>query len=165
MDANLERYLNDHLAGSSGAVLIIQNLADSQNSPEPRDYFLKLKSEVEEDRKLLEKLLKSAGLKPSDTLKAAGKVAGGIGMMKMWWEGFGPGELGMFEALEALALGIQGKRLLWLALNEISPWFPEWREFDFVKLELDAIEQRDGVERWRLETARESLASSERRAD
>ena len=143
---------------------MIQDLAESQESSEARDHFIKLKGEVESDRTLLEKLLESAGLEPSGTLKVAGKVAGRIGMWKMKWEGFEPGELGMFEALEALTLGIQGKRLLWRVLGEISPRIPGWRDVDFATLERDAVTQRDGVEKWRLVAACESLVSPERLA-
>ena len=100
---------------------MIQDLVESQEGSEARDYFIKLKGEVESDRKLLEKLLESAGLEPSGTLKVAGKVAGRIGMWKMKWEGFEPGELGMFEALEALTLGIEGKRLLWRGAGRDFP--------------------------------------------
>jgi hypothetical protein len=71
----------------------------------------------------------------------------------------------MFEALEMLALGVQGKRLLWLVMQEIQPWFPEWSDYDFANLELEAIRQRDGVEVWRIEAAKESLISEKRRAE
>jgi hypothetical protein len=71
------------------------------------------------------------------------------------WEGFEPGELGLFEALEMLALGVQGKRLLWVALREIAPAYPAWKDVNFADLELEAIRQRDGVEAWRIEVVRD----------
>ena len=83
--------------------------------------------------------------------------------MKLMWEKVEPGQLGMFEALEMLAIGIQGKRLLWMVLYEISTWFPEWDGVDFRRLELEAIEQRDGVDAWRIEAAADALVSPERK--
>jgi hypothetical protein len=163
MNHELERYLNDHLAGATGALLVIQHLADHVENPEARDFFVGLKTEVQGDRDLLEDLLASAGLESSTVLKIAGGVTARLGLMKLMWEGTDPGELGLFEALEMLALGVQGKRLLWLALGEIAPWFPEWNGHDFANLELKAIQQRDGVERWRIEAARDSLPPEERR--
>jgi len=159
----LERYLNDHLAGASGALLVIDRIIDSQDSPEAEEFFRDLKSKVEDDRSRLEELLIAAGLSPSLLLKATGHVSARFGLMKLMWEGMEPGELGMFEALELLSLGIQGKRLLWLALHEIGGLFPEWSDFDFAALELDAIRQRDEVERWRIEAAVEALPGVEKR--
>lgn len=163
MNHELERYLNDHLAGASGAVLLIQHLIDTSENPDARDFFADLKLKVEADRNLLEELLSSAGLESSQALKVAGEVTARIGLLKLMWEGVEPGKLGLFEALEILALGVHGKRLLWLALKEVAEYFPEWRGFDFASLELEASRQRDGIEFWRKEAARESLPPVERR--
>jgi hypothetical protein len=164
MDQQLERYLNDHLAGSSGAVVMIQHFIDTLEDQEARDFFIKLKSSVESDRDLLKRLLESAGMGTSALLSATGNITARVGFLKLMWEGFEPGRLGLFEGLEMLALGVQGKRLLWLALQEISTWYPEWSDVDFPQLELEAIAQRDGVERWRIEAARDVLPCIERRA-
>lgn len=164
MEQQLERYLNDHLAGSAGAIVMIQNFVDTLEDPEARAFFSKLKASVESDRELLRRLLDTAGLKPSALLNATGDLTARVGFLKLMWEGFEPGKLGLFEGLEMLALGVQGKRLLWLALQEISAWYPEWNDVDFKKLEMEAITQRDGVEFWRIEAARDVLPSIERRA-
>ncbi|MES2437657.1 MAG: hypothetical protein V4584_01235 [Verrucomicrobiota bacterium] len=164
MNQNLERYLNDHLAGSSGAIVMIQHFIDTLEDPAARDHFLHLKGEVEADRALLERLMTSAGMSRSGLLNAAGDVTARVGFLKLMWEGFEPGGLGMFEGLEMIALGIQGKRLLWLALREIAECYPEWEGVNFSDLERNAIDQRNGVELWRLAAARDTLASAERRA-
>ena len=163
MDQQLERYLNDHLAGSSGAIVMIQHFVDTFEDAEAKDFFIRLKASVEEDRELLKRLLETAGLGKSAVLNVAGDITARVGFLKLMWEGFEPGKLGLFEGLEMLALGVQGKRLLWLALKEISAWYPEWSDVDFAKLELEAIAQRDGIELWRIEAARDVLPSIERR--
>ncbi|MEO5914076.1 MAG: pyridoxamine 5'-phosphate oxidase family protein [Luteolibacter sp.] len=163
MDGDLQRYLNYHLAGSVGAIQLIQHLVDTMDESEACDYFVQLKTKVENDQALLGKLLASAGMDTSTPIHVAGEVTGRIGLLKLTWDGFEPGSLGLFEGLEMLALGIQGKRLLWLALKEISRWFPEWSDVNFSELEREAISQRDGVERWRIEAARDTLPSGERR--
>jgi hypothetical protein len=155
MHTELERYLNDHLAGSSGALLMIGYLVDTLEDPQAIDFFQGLKTDVEEDRHLLEHLLTSGGMEPSSLLKVAGKLTARLGFLKLMWEGFEPGELGLFEALEMLALGVQGKRLLWVALREIAPAYPAWKDVNFADLELEAIRQRDGVEAWRIEVVRD----------
>jgi hypothetical protein len=163
MDHSLSRYLNDHLAGSSGALLLIQDICENHDIPEAIEFFRDLKRKVSDDRALLEDLLKRIEREPSLLMKAAGGVAARVGGLKLMWEKVEPGQLGMFEALELLAIGIQGKRLLWLALSEISLWFEEWEGIDFRQLELEAIEQRDGVEAWRTEAASDALVSPERK--
>lgn len=163
MDNELTRYINDHLAGSSGALLLIQELAENHDVPEASGFFTKLHGLVLEDRETLEGLLKGVEKAPSTLLKAAGGVAARVGGLKLMWEKVEPGHLGMFEALEMLALGIQGKRLLWVVCREISPWFPEWDHMNFAALEADALAQRDEVEKWRIAAGLDSLVDAERR--
>jgi len=163
MDQNLQRYLNDHLAGSAGAVNLIDNLASRQEDPEEAEFFRSLKAKVEADQEQLRDLLTRAGLGESAALQVAGKLTASASKLKLKWEGMDPGELGMLEALEMLALGIQGKRMLWVMLAELAPAFPEWEGVRFSELELEAIEQRDAVEERRLQHGRDSLIDAERR--
>lgn len=164
MDTELERYLNDHLAGAAGAVALMQNLIERTDVPEQRVFLRDLKGKVEADRVFLMGLISALGGEPGLVAKAVGKAAAGVSFLKLAWEGLEPGKLGMFEAWEMLAMGIQGKRLLWLALKEVACWYPEWECIDFATLELEAIRQRDDVEQWRIEAAKETLACARRRA-
>jgi hypothetical protein len=164
MDTDLKRYLSDHLAGSAGAIMLLDELIERIGEPEEEEFFHELKSQIEADQEFLKGLLAAIGSQPGPVAKAAGNFAARVSFLKLMWEGLEPGKLGMFEALEMLSLGIHGKRLLWLALREVACWFPEWECIDFASLELDAIRQRDELERWRLEAARETLASARRRA-
>ena len=163
MDQSLQRYLNDHLAGSAGAVHLIEEVADHFDLPEAKSFFLALKTKVEADREVLARLVRSIDKEPSGLLEAAGKLAAKVGDLKFSWEGINPGELGMFEALEMLTLGVQGKRLLWQVLDQIRPSFPEWAGEDFATLKREAGAQRDGVDFWRLQVGGECLVSEERR--
>lgn len=164
MDSKLQRYLNDHLAGSAGAVDLLQSICDAQDEPEEARYFREQKSKVEEERRFLKGLIEKLGKKDSTLLQAAGKLTGKASKLKLLWEGFEPGRLGMFEALEILAAGIQAKRLLWVVLREIAPWIPEWEGCDFEKLEKEALAQRDAVEGRRIEAGVAALVEPERRA-
>jgi hypothetical protein len=163
MNHNLERYLNDHLAGSAGALLMIDHLIQTTEVEESRQFFKDLHHHVEEDQKLLELLIELAAMHVSGTLKATGHVAARVGMLKLKWEGFEPGELGLFEALEMLSIGIHGKRQLWVMIQQISPWFPEWHHIDFIRLEWEASMQHDAVEEWRIKAGIDALPDLERR--
>ena len=165
MNDRLERYLNDHLAGSQSAIAVLKDLAKRQDKPEEARFFRQLREAVEEDQKLLASLLERAGMKVSNVQKAAGKLTAQAGRLKLKWEGMESGELGTFEALEMLALGIQGKRILWIMLTEIAPHFPEWSGMDFPSLERRAREQRDAVEKRRIAAGREALATPALQAD
>lgn len=164
MDSEILRYLNDHLAGSAGAVGLIQTLAENSEDPDDERFFLELKAKVEEDRLLLKELIAKLGHSGSTFLEAAGDLTGKASRLKLMWEGLEPGRLGRFEAMEILALGIQGKRLLWLMMAELEPWVPEWDGIDFAGLELNAIAQRDAVEARRLEAGVDALICAERRS-
>jgi len=162
MDKHVERYLNDHHAGANGALQLIHQLAERQEIESESLFFQNLEKMVEKDQSLLKDLLEKANIEKSLTLQIAGTLTEGAGRLKLLWEGLNPGELGMFEALEVLALGLQGKRLLWVMLGKLSPYFPEWATYDFAELELQAIEQRDQIEERRIEAGCESLLDRQR---
>lgn len=160
---DLESYLNDHLAGSSSAVSVLEELIEKQELEGEVQFFADLKNNILKNRELLQRLIALAGLEESTGKKIAGGITAGVSKLKLKMEGFEPGHLGMLEALELLCLGLHGQRLLWQALGKIAGWYPEWSEVTFSELELEAASQRDAVEQRRLECAGETLASVERR--
>jgi hypothetical protein len=143
---------------------LIQKLATSAEDAEEARFFHDLENKVEEDRALLKDLIGRLGQSSSNVLEAAGNITGAASRLKLMWEGMEPGHLGRFEAIEILALGIQGKRLLWVVLGELAPFVPEWQGIKFADLELDAIAQRDAVEARRIDAAVDALLDVERRA-
>jgi hypothetical protein len=165
MNQELERYLNDHLAGSCAAVVLIKDLAARQETDSERDFFLNLQASVEDDQVLLRQLMETGEMKESKALQVVGAVTAKAGQLKLRWEGLEPGELGMFEALEMLSIGIQGKRLLWIMLGEIDPRVPGWHDIHFADLESAAIRQRDAVEVRRLAAGREAFIPTFQRAE
>jgi hypothetical protein len=68
--------------------------------------------------------------------------------------------MGLFLALEGLALGIHGKGSLWRALAVAAEAIPSLRNRDYAALEKRALEQHDQVEAKRLEVAREAFKSN-----
>jgi len=71
--------------------------------------------------------------------------------------GAGDGELAVFEGLEALALGIQGKASLWRALRAAAPGDRRLAGLDFDELEQRAIRQFEAVDSERLALAERVL--------
>lgn len=164
MDKKLISYLNYHLAGSTGAFLLVQEIIDSCQAPGSRRFFLRLKENIASDRSTLEDLLKRIGHDAAAFDELSDSFGTRTGAVKLFWKQIEPGKLDLFEALEILALGIHGRRLLWVALGEVGSWFPEWHGVDFKELEHQAVEQRNDIELWRIEAAIDTLADEERRS-
>lgn len=162
MENPLERYLNDHLAGAGGAVTLIGDLAGRQEADDERRFYLELKEKVSADQQFLKDLIQRAGMEETVMARLAGGLTSRAGKLKLMWEGLEPGKLGNFEALEMLALGIQGKKLLWTVLGEVAPLYPEWEGVDFGALKQEAKRQRDEVEQRRLNAGREALPDPQR---
>lgn len=163
MENAFEHYLNDHLAGASGAIALIGDLAERQEDDGERRFYLGLQEQVRSDRELLKELIRRAGMEEKILPRIAGDIGARAGRLKLMWEGLEAGKLRQFEGLEMLALGIQGKRLLWTVVAEVAALYPEWEGIDFAALAQDAKRQRDAVEQRRINSGRETLPAPERK--
>jgi hypothetical protein len=145
-------YLNDHLAGASAALALIDDLIARYKAGPLGKFFLDLRRDIEADVDVLRRLIDETPAHESVFRKIAGWFAGKLARSKFKIAGEEIGGLGLLQALEILALGIRGKELLWRALAT-SNW-PPLRDVDLAKLEERAIEQQQRVEEKRLEAAR-----------
>ena len=152
---DLTSYLNDHLAGSVGALELLDRLIDIYKGKPLERFFADLRNEIEADQQILKELIANLGEKESTVRKAGAWVMEKFSRGKIQLSEKGEEELGLFLALEGLALGIHGKRSLWRALAVVSEVVPRLRGQDYVELEKRAVEQHDRVEAKRLEVARE----------
>jgi hypothetical protein len=152
---HLGTYLSDHLAGSVAALELFKRLK-SANAGTPRGpVFADLLQEIERDQTALRNLLKELDFRESPTRKAAAWLAERF-VLKLLAKN--PGDkLVRFEQLEALALGIQGKRALWLALKAVAAQAPLFEPVDLMRLEQRAKEQHECVETIRLDAARDAF--------
>jgi len=151
---NLTTYLNDHYAGSVGALEMVDNLIETFEGKPLAQFFKDMRVEIEVDQDTLESLIEKIGADPSAIKQAGAWVAEKFSRVKIRLSGTGEDQLGLLHALEALMLGITGKRALWTALAAASENLPSLRLFDYAALEGRAIEQRDRVEAKRREVAR-----------
>jgi hypothetical protein len=155
--SSLTTYLNDHLAGSVAALELLEHLARLHRGTEREKLFQDLRSEVEADQKVLQQILEQVGGKESRVRKAAAWLTGKIGEAKLKLDDAGDGELRVLEALESLALGIQGKQALWRALAVTKDRMPQLRNLDFDRLQRRATQQHEQVETQRINVARVAL--------
>ena len=154
---HLSTYLNDHLAGSVAAIELLEYLEASDFDGELKRFFSDLRGDITADRAELENFMKSLNIDESRTRKASAWLTGKFTELKLRFDDPAGGELRLFEALEMLSLGIEGKRSLWKALVALTEKSPSLKVMNFDRLIRRAEEQRDRVERRRLITALHAL--------
>lgn len=160
-DQRLDAYLNDHLAGSAAAIRLVRRIRDREEDPLLARALESLLGDIEKDRTAIQRVLSRIGAGQSNA-KQVGAVGAEMVIAlrtRLPVVGPGSGEIGRLEELELLSLGIEGKRLMWETLRACSAVNPKLLGFDFAKLERSARAQRDRVERFRLELARQALAA------
>jgi hypothetical protein len=155
-DVNQHRrvYLNDHLAGSNSALELLDTLGDE---PGLGDWAAHLRDEVSADRRELEKLMDALHIPRGAMRQAAGWLGGRLAELKTRLDDRKGGALHRLELLEALGLGIDGKKALWTALESVSEKQPELRGPDYRHLVQRAVEQRQEVEIRRLAAAADAF--------
>jgi hypothetical protein len=157
-DAPIATYLRDHLAGSTTAIELLEHLEKERSGTELEPWAAELRADVEADRRELESLLERLNVTPSTTRQAFAWLGEKAAEIKLRLDDSKGGALYLLEALEALALGIEGKGALWRSLAAVAESTPELRGVDFGRLERRADEQSRRVETMRLEAARLALA-------
>jgi hypothetical protein len=156
-DEHLATYLNDHLAGSVVAIELMENLEAVYASTPVADFVAKLRADVEADREELKVLMGRLQISESRTRKASAWLTEKFTELKLRLDDSARGDLRLFESLEALSLGIEGKKSLWLALSAAAEVSPGLRIADYERLKQRAEEQRSRVEAKRLEVAKAAL--------
>jgi hypothetical protein len=153
-EEHLRIYLNDHLAGSSAAIELLTELRKADGF---EDWADRLRSEITQDREALERLMRDLNIARSTARQATAWLTEKLAELKTRLDDQSGGTLQRLELLEALALGIDGKRALWIALQTVALHVPALREMDYGRLVARAEEQRRVVEVRRLEAAAAAL--------
>ncbi len=155
MSDPLATYLHDHLAGSNLATEILRDLQE-QHPAEPLGQFAAaLLIELEEERQVLQQIIDRVGAESSTLKEATAWVSEKVSRFKL--RRASSGEVGIFEALEALSLGILGRAALWRALSVIAPTDARVRGMNFDALLARAQAQHSQVEERRLQIAATAL--------
>ena len=123
--------------------------------------FHRLFKEFEEDRSVVHALLAQLGASGRSLKRAAGVLSGTVLSVTAGGE---PGELSLFRTLEALAIGVQGKRCMWRALQNLSPVPSTFDGLNFVELEAKAVRQWEAIEERRQALVAQTLSVAALRA-
>ena len=155
----LGTYLNDHLAGSVAAIELADHLIKEQGGRRLEKFLVNLREDITADQETLRDLIRKVGCAEGALRKAGAWIVEKLGRVKIGASGDRTSGLGLFQALEVLALGIKGKELLWRSLMTVEASLPKLQGIGLAQLERRAQEQFERVERERLHLARETFAT------
>lgn len=152
----LTTYLEDHLAGAALAIDILRTMKERRDDRLSR-FADSLLAKIEEDEQTLRTIAKRLGSASNFVKEAGAWLAEKASKAKLSIHA--SGDLGNFEALEFLALGIQGKLSLWRALQVIAASDNRLSNLDLDRLIARGEEQYKSVEQQRLSLAISALLS------
>jgi hypothetical protein len=139
-------YLNDHLAGSTGALELARR-ARSANRGTPFEAALeRIATEIEEDRAALIDVMGRLGVTRDPIKEWAGWLAEKGGRLKLNGRLRGYSPLSRVLEIELLALGVEGKGALWRALERVAGEDARLTGVDLAELAARAERQRDLLE-------------------
>src|SRR5260221_13484776 len=104
---DLATYLNDHLAGSVGAIELIGNLIRIYEGNPMEEFYKELCADVSSDQDELRDLMGALKVKESSMRKASAWVAEKLSRPKLEPSSDGASGVGLLQALESLVLGIR----------------------------------------------------------
>src|ERR1700761_5614190 len=119
-DVLLGIYLNDHLAGATVGRELSRRAATSNHGTAYEPVLSQIAREIDEDRRSLLAIMAALRVRV-DRLKTAAAWGGEkLGRLKLNGQLRGYSPLSRVVELEGLALGVHGKRLLWIPLAELA---------------------------------------------
>jgi hypothetical protein len=157
MSDSLGIYLQDHLAGAAYAIDLVEFMRDEHQGDELGQFAATLLVDIKTDRDTLQRLADRAGAGSSTFKELTAWFSEKVSRLKLSHD---VGDaLGTFEALEFLALGIQGKLALWRALGAVAMADDRLNGMDFGRLAARAEKQHAKVENRRLQVAPAAFGS------
>lgn len=113
----LATYLNDHLAAATVAVELAKRVSSSNQGHGLGAELAQIASALAEDRHRLESIMSELGVSRDRLKLAAAWTAEKLGRLKLNGRLLEYSPLSRLEEIELLLLGVEGKLLLWAALQ------------------------------------------------
>lgn len=148
----LATYLDEHLAGAEAAIEITRRLADDVDLKEPMTW---LDEQLNEDRDVLQEIRSRLPASEGLIARTVGLVGGMLAHVRDR-SPLAPAPSRM-EDLEALAIGVWGKRLLWGTLARVAECEDAFRDIDVDSLIEGAEEQEKKLLRLRADATESEL--------
>lgn len=139
-------YLKDHHAGATLGRELARRAARNNEGTEFGDFLRGFLAEVEEDREILETVMRRLGVRHSPAKVGAAWLAEKLGRAKLNGRLISYSPLSRVLELEGLTMGVTAKQSMWQALATLAADDQRLREFDFGALRDRAERQRTALE-------------------
>jgi hypothetical protein len=156
----LTLYLNDHLAGAVAGINLMESLADQKDGTALAGTLRTLAGEVREDQELVREILDRLNAHERRIAQAAAWVGEKVTEGRFALAGRTHPALAVFEALESIALGLQGKLALVRTLAALQPSDARLSGLPLAERAARTAAQHTVIEEERLAAAREALSST-----
>lgn len=157
---HLAIYLKDHLAGSEAGLEILEHIEAAHGNDSVGDITRRIRTEIAGERKVLAQLLDQLDASTSVPRRVVGWLSEKALELKLIADDPGDGALRLFEAVEAIKLGVHGKLGLWKALDANKQLVPVLATVEYEPLIRQAEAQEELLEMMRLEASRVAFAES-----
>ncbi|HEX5762667.1 MAG TPA: hypothetical protein VFY04_06055 [Solirubrobacterales bacterium] len=158
-DRFLRIYMNDQLALGI-AWREVAKRAQGENEGTPLGEALRhVATGISEDVESFEAMMERLGFGRDRVKTGAAMVAERVGRLKLNGQVRGYSPLSRFAELDLLAMGIEGKKILWANLRDLGDLKSRLPDVDFDELIRRAQAQRDELEPFRARTGRETLGA------
>jgi hypothetical protein len=157
---HLATYLNDHLAGAASAIDLMRHIEQAHAGDPVGALVGRIRRDVEADREELRRLIARLHAGESVPRQAVAWLGERMARLKLRIDDPSGGALRLFESLEAISLGIEGKNALWHALAASAPGVPDLQGVDYDRLIARGQEQRGALEPARLDAGRAAFSQS-----
>jgi hypothetical protein len=154
-DKQLSIYLNDHIGGSKFGIDLALKIAKNHEGTQTGTTFFLIAREIEQDRQTLRALMSELGVHRTVVKRVVAAVAEEAVRLKPNGEIIGHSPLSSLIEMETLSIGVEGKRLLWKALQSASV---NVEGIDYPELIARAESQRQRIEAERLKAAPQAIA-------
>lgn len=152
-EKRLRIYLNDHAAGSLAGYELAKRCLSNNEGTRLGDYLREFVAQLDEERADLKRLIESLGFREDKAKESMGWVAEKAGRLKLNGQIRGYSPLSRVLELEGLVIGVTGKRGLWRSMKEVAASDPRVGVIDVDRLERQAQQQLEELEKHRLEAA------------
>ena len=155
---DLDSYLNEHLAGSIGALELIDHWVNAHKGESLGSFFVQTQKEIKADQDTLRHIMATLAIEESKVRKAGAWAAEKVGRARLIVAGDEPDSLGLVLTLEGLIMGITGKKLLWGSLAAAK--MPQLDSYNFEQLRRRAKQQVEQIEAERISAIRQAFTGA-----
>jgi hypothetical protein len=151
-------YLRDQLALGVLWRELARRSARNNRGSELGEALDRVATRIAEDVETFEAIMSRLGVRPNPIKNAVAAASERMGRLKLNGRLTGYSPLSKFVELEALVMGIEGKKILWTSLGDIAGRAQRLPDIDFSALIERADQQRAELEPYRVQVGREAFS-------